>query len=204
MITIQDLINSYITILITYIPIYLNLNRELRDIDITSLKNKEDELKYKNRKNELKSVNILYAILLFFILILHILPLETGIYKLLPFKNGYLSDPNFKFSFITGIILAILLFIIFVSCMITIMKDMSLFVNIINIAVFAIVLGFFLIWADNYITLFLTYSIKHNFKFLSIVFNILAYFLLLLISFLIIYILDVFVYNDKKSAKIFC
>lgn len=193
-------ISLFVAILAIYIPLYFTFKKELEDLK-TNLQ--ANNLKIQNRE---KKIETLTAICIFFIIILIVLykfPEIVSIFKnikllkisnigkffckLVPFKKDFFKDSNFKFSFITGIILSIILEIIWYYFLdeTIIPCDINEYVLIITIL---IVLGWGLLWANNFISLFLTYCIIHYVNLLTIILNILIYSIICGLILLIIYL----------------
>lgn len=195
------LINLLIVIVIFYFTIYFNLKKEIDDYKNTSsMDNKNIKLKIGNRKNKLLLLNFITIILLSITIILYFLPSIVNIFnnnesigfsnigivfsKLFPFRKGFFSDANFKFSFITGLILSLIVdFIVCVTCIYVF--EPKRFAGYIPIVIILIILSLGLIWINNYISLFFTYCIIHCFELLSIILNILAYTLIVVLIFYI-------------------
>ena len=193
-------ITLLISILSFYFTLYFTLKKEITDLSSTSEKSKEIYLKIENRKRIKKLIRNTTISLIISIIILYRLPFIvtmlndnklinfSGIgdffLKFLPFKEGFFSNSNFKFSFITGIILATTVeFILYILISVT-TSSTSIPKSILK-KLILIAFAFALIWLNNYASLFWTYCIIHYFELLSIILNIILYALIVITSFLI-------------------
>lgn len=194
------LITILITIILGYITLYFTFRHQLDEIE----SNNSNDKKYENRiRKRIKFINFFFPILIIIIIILYFLPDIELIYtqidfkfitNFFPFKEGFFDNKNFKFSYITGIILSI---IVIIMCMIF---TIGLWWNEIENKVFASIIIIFvniltsygLIWGNYYISTFFDYCIAHYFELLSIVLNILSYGI---ISLVLYFIFD-FIYMD--------
>lgn len=204
------LISLLVSVIIFYFTLFFSLKRELDDLSNTIKKSDEIESKISIRRKSIKLLNILAIIFIIVILLLYNLPSiiisfsniepisfsEIGqfLLKLVPFKEGFFSDSNFKFSYITEIILSIIvtLLTIFVFYILLDETKINIFIKfmIVVLLLIALMLGF--LWLNNYISLFLTYCIIHYFAFLSIVLNIISYVIISLIIFLLLCLFNEF------------
>ena len=192
-------ISLFVAIIAIYIPLYFTFKKELDDLETNENSNKE---KITNREEKITALKIVCFILAIALIILYQFPaitmffknidlqnlednLEKIFYKILPFKEDFFSDPQFKFSFITGIILSIII-VIFVFCGLFAIIEPSKFYEFIIPIIISIILVIGLIWANNYISLFLVYCIKHYFEFLSMVLNIISYAIIAVFIFIIL------------------
>lgn len=193
----QTLITILITIIMGYLTIFLNLKKELDDLRINSQQSKEIQRKIFIRKRNIKYLHIVTLVLLCVAIILYMFPSiinalndicipslnqNSYFHKLLPFKEGFFENRNFRYSFITGIILSVFIQIALLFLLLEV--NMKLILKI----VFFILFFCGQIWADNFISLFLETSISKNFGLLSIVINFVLYIIIFYIGTFIIYI----------------
>lgn len=198
MINFSTFITLLVAIMAIYIPLYFTLKKELEDLKINP---EDNESKIINRKKKLTAINILCLTLAVIIILLYQLPTISSIIQsmepskfpeiignffsnILPFKLGVLRHPNYRFSYITGIILSILVEYIVFQFYKDISKSKS-FIRILILIVGLIIFTWGMIWCNHFISLLLAYSILHCFEFLSIIFNIISYFFILCILLLL-------------------
>lgn len=105
--------------------------------------------------------------------------------KIVPFRKHFFSDFEFLFSYITGIILSIILCIIW-----WIKLDDWLCENYILQGIITILLAYGLVWVNYYVSMLLIHYIKHYFILLSVPINILIYLVLCLIIYFAIWLFD--------------
>lgn len=204
MIDFSALISLLITILIFYFTLLFSLNKEIVDLFNNSENTKENLAKINIRRNILKTLKTITVILIVLLLLLYFLPPHNTIstntkpislynirlcfQKILPFKKGFFSNPHFKFSYITGIILSIFVELVCYGGLESIIMPKFVSEHLLILGILTI-LGLALVWISNYISLFLTYCISHCFEFLSIILNIIFF---IFISSIIYFILDYF------------
>ena len=183
-----------VAIIAIYIPLYLTLKKEIGDLEVNS---KDNTTKIKNRKDKITTLNIICIIIVVVLVVLYQYPLIISIFTdiskspifngiikffcgLLPFKKDYFIDPHFKFSFITGVPLSIFIEILLGMLYENIFNPEK-FSEYIPAVITLIISAIGLIWANNYISQFLVYYIAHYFELLSIILNIIAYSLMVVI-----------------------
>lgn len=188
-------ITLLVSVLIFYFTIFFNLKKEIDDLtNSTSQKSKENALKIHNRKRKLFLLNIITVVLFLLIIFLYSLPtlfdalnsiepidfsyIANFFSKFLPFKKGFFSNANFKFSYITGIVLSIIVVCIIGIWLQFFVIEPDCFSEYAFEIILLIILSIGLIWINNYISAFLSYCIIHCFEFLSIILNIVAYVLI--------------------------
>lgn len=185
-------ITIIVSLFVFYFTLYFNFKKEIDDLKFDIIQDsKIAQLKIHNRKNKIHFLNIITILLLIVVILLYIYPFLSDLFsnfdstllsditnfffKIFPFKKGFFADANFKFSFITGLVLSIIIeFFIFI------LSDEIVpffFLEIIILIISAISL----IWMNNYISIFLSYCVVHCFPFLSIVLNLLIYFIILIL-----------------------
>ncbi|MEY8433243.1 hypothetical protein AALC75_22540 [Lachnospiraceae bacterium 48-42] len=97
--------------------------------------------------------------------------------KFFPFKKGYLSDKNFKISYITESVIMVIVFLIFIILFIgTTIECWNNYIvfKIIPIAI-SIWFSWGLIWFNDFLSNFLCSSISNHFGIISLFFNIVTY-----------------------------
>lgn len=121
--------------------------------------------------------------------------IEGYLLKLTPFREGFFSDSNFKFSYITGTIFSIIIInLCFLSLCFVIPPNHEKLMTAIPAILF-----YGLIWANNFISLFLTHCVIHCFALFAIVFNLVAYIIIFLIIAVIITLLDEYIFKDAPD-----
>lgn len=196
------LITVIIAILIFYFTLFINLNKEIGDLTSTSNNPTENYLKINNRIRKLRFLNIITLLLIIIVILLFALPniltlidlsnfepisfsdIGNFLLKLFPFKKGFFSNKNFKFSYITEIALSFITVTIILSILYEFFYNKVL--NVISL----IILTFSFIWINNFVSLFLTHCIIHCFPFLSLIFNLLIYALILFVILIFLSAID--------------
>ena len=211
------LITILFSILIFYFTLYITLKKEIEDISSSIKNSTKDDLKIKNRKKFLTLLKIVTIFLIIFAILLYFLP-DIFIYfqkinlknykpntfyhignffsKLVPFKKGFFSNSNFMFSYITEIVLSLILIVIIIFFFYIICENIALTI----ISTIVLIFGF--IWINNFVSLFLSYCITHCFPFFSILFNLFAYIAIptIIIS-LVIELTDHFKHSTTSTEK---
>lgn len=208
MLNFLGLIVLIIPVLGFYIPTYFSLKSKIDDYTETQTEIERNKNRIDKTRKRIKSLNIITIILILIILILYYLPLiieifnkitlssniENFLSKYLPFKNGFFADSNFKFSYITGIVLSIvseivLIYILFLSDDVWYFND-SVWYYILSITIL-IIFPYFLIWINYFISLSLSLRITDYFELLSIAINIFTYcFMTLIVLLIMMYLLS--------------
>lgn len=179
------LITLIITILVSYLTMYMTIKKEIYDLSILS--DEENNRKIKIRKKILNFINTVFILLVCVILLLFALPEDDSdsiayifsnighfLLKYLPFKNELFDNYNFRFSYITQMILSIIITLV-IFCLLY--EEINMISRILS-SIFTI---WCLIWLNIFISSFLIKHIAFFFPLLSIIFNILIYILILLI-----------------------
>lgn len=182
----DTLITILVTIILSYITLYYTFRHQIDEIESN---NKDDNKSKLNIERRIMFINFFFSILIILILFLYFLPnialinTQTNfafITKIFPFEKGFFDNKNFKFSYITGIILSIIIIILFLMFPIYLLANK--FENIIIksvITIFSTIsIAYGLIWANYYISTYLNYCIIHEFEFISILLNTLAYWMI--------------------------
>lgn len=209
-------ISLLVAIIAIYIPLIITLKKELEDLKITPETNKE---KIINRQNKIKFINILCLSLVIIIILFYqyttictkvkslvssniFIIIKNFFYSILPFKLGVLRHPNYRFSYIVGAILCIVIEYIICIYFKTIIKSKS-FIRILRFIIALIIFTWGLIWCNHFISLFLAFSIIHYFEFFSIFFNFLAYLIIGIIISLLLFFFDTEknITNIKSDTK---
>lgn len=199
------LITLIISISIFYFSLYIPIKKELDDLASagTDKNSKENRIKRNNRKKNLFLLNIITISLYCTIILLYFAPLIIKklsglkplnlsdvinfILEYLPFKKGFFDNANFQFSYITGIILSIIVIIVFwiVTYKIEEPDDFS---DICIIIIYSLLIAYGLIWLNYFASNILANSIIKYFQFFSIILNIILY-LIVAIIIIILFIL---------------
>lgn len=204
---------DFITILVTWFVFYFTLSfnykKEIDDLKSESVQNtKTAQLKIYNRKKKMRFLNIITVSLVIVVTLLYLYPfldnfdltilskITNFFSKILPFKKGFFTNANFKFSFITGLVLSIMIELVIFLFSNDIITPLFFFDYLLEIAILMIS-AISLIWADNYISIFLSYCVVHCFPFLSIVLNLLIYLIILSV---IIIIYSIISSHQSKSG----
>lgn len=193
-----------IAIIGAFFPIYFTLNKEIQDLLIQPQRTEEINLKIRTRKKIKIKLIIITTFLFLLILILFFLPNITTVfenftplslsdvgnflYKFVPFKEGFLSDANIRFSYITESILAII-FLFFCFWFLKDIIDPDCFRDYIIVLIILIIIIYGLLWLNYGLSKFLAYCIIHCFEFLSIFINLACY---IVFSFMLGFIDDEF------------
>lgn len=186
-------ISLIVPIISIYLPLNISLNKEIKDLLIQPQITEEIRLKICTRKKIKIKLNIITILISLLIVVLFILPNITTVFenftplslsdignfllKLVPFKEGFLSDANYRFSYITGTILAII-FMYFCFCTLNDIIDLKCFRDYIRFLIILIIIVYVLLWINYGLSKLLAYCIIHCFEFLSIVINLACYFVL--------------------------
>lgn len=207
MFEISVLISLIVSIIIFFFTVYITLKKELDDLESASPK---DTTKIHTRQKTIKYLKMITLFLLFIVILFFFLPsiidlinntlnfdfkpinfssIGDFLLKLVPFKKGFFSDPNFKFSYITGIVISIIVLGIWFYTLYEVIIIPDFASEYITLIVIMLLLAYGLIWANNFISLFLSYCIIHCFAFFAIVFNLIIY---VLIFAIITFIMDFF------------
>lgn len=211
-----------ISILIFYFTWSFTLKKESVDIFNSMENNNERKAKINIRKTLIKSLKLITINLIVFLTILfcfpYILPyimnipfddfniiIDTNLwnflYKFMPFEKELFSNSNFTFSFITGIVLSIIIETMHLVVL-HLFKEVKF---IFKFIIFSLV-TYGLIWADRWISFFLVEHIKIFFVLLSLVINIIIYFVIgIIVYFVVVFVLAMLSINvpidtDKDKA----
>lgn len=198
MISFPVLLTLFIPVLILYLDIYINFKKEIDDIKIKGKLSSEDTKRIRNRKNKLIFLSIITITILLIMIALYKLPPKffnnikpLAISDLFPFKEGFFQNENFAFSYITELILVIITLIIWVVVLIDSYDPYFIkSKDYILVCIYTLLFVYVTIWINYYISNFLVDCIIRSFAFLSIIFNVISYIVIDLISFFIIYIID--------------
>lgn len=190
------LITLVITITIFYLSTFIQLRKSIKEYEIDAKNDPSAKSKIAENKKLLNLTNILFAVLLSLSIFLYVLPrifdvssLKTftiADLKIFPFKDGFFDNHNFKFSYITGISLSVL--IIFTLLVVLFDAPKSIFQTVLGVIY---ICGTFigLTWANYYISNQLVYCIVHWFELFSLVSNIIVYIILFVVLYMIEYFL---------------
>lgn len=192
----------FIPVITCYFPLCITLKIEIDDINNKANKSPEDELKLINRKHKLIFSTVVTIIITIIIFLLYKLPIKSLDFtpvnnfftKIFPFKKGYLINKNFRFSFITGIVLSSLSEIAIIFWLYN--KIFPYFISdYILLFSLTIVTSYCYIWINDCISTQLSYRIVHYFELLSCIINIVAYILIAFITWFTLYIITIFIYD---------
>ncbi len=190
-------ITLLVSLFVFYFTLYFNFKKEIDDLKFDTIQNsKAATQKINNRKKKIHFLNIITAFLVIVVILLYTYPFISDSFddfdptilsnitnffsKILPFKKGFFTNVNFKFSFITGLVLSLIIELFIFGFSDEIIAPLFFFDYLLEIAIL-IISAISLIWANNYISIFLSYSIVHYFSFLSIVLNLLIYLIILIV-----------------------
>lgn len=121
--------------------------------------------------------------------------IEDYLLKLTPFREGFFSDSNFKFSYITGTIFSIIIVNVCFLCLcMAIPPSHEKLITAIPAILF-----YGLIWANNFISLLLTHCVIHCFALFAIVFNLVAYIIICFIVAFIITLLEDYFFKNAPD-----
>lgn len=185
MFDVQLLITLLIAILGIYVPIFINLKKEINDLRLAT-KQYEHNPKLEYREKLLNITTIFIIILIVIVLFFSFLPLLKNIIsfitKILPFKSGFFENKDFTFSFITGIILS--LFVVFVIELIIYFAYIPIEVleYVLHILMFIVaffISSFILLWFNYFISTLLSTYLTQNFELISLFINLYIYFILI-------------------------
>lgn len=185
------LISLLIAILSFYLPTFINLKKEIDDLFNTQKTPAENYIKIRNRKKKIRTLNLitLTIVLIVFICyfssnILNLLNMINLNYyiitlsdignfflKLVPFRKGFFSNSYFMFSYITELILSLVLGFFSFLFLLQIKHEPNTCSKILII----FVLEFILLWVNKFISSFFVYCIIHYFYILSLILNLLIY-----------------------------
>lgn len=179
------LVTLLFTIIIFYFTTYLDFAKEIDDLS-ESMDPNARKMKI-NRKDKIRKLNTYTVVMALIAVMLYLckyvsidgFPVkrtENFFLKIQPFTKVFMGSFNLKFSFITGIILTLILEIlwgIFLNKMITPVY----LAEYIFIYVCILVMAFGLVWGDYYLSLFLNQCILHYFPLLSVPVNLFFYIL---------------------------
>lgn len=205
MFEVSVLISLIISLLVFFFTLYITLKKELDDLKNDSDKSSNTQ-KIQTREKAITYLKIVTLVLLFFVLMLYFFPtiinaiinnefrLNLSAYgvflqNLFPFKKGFFTDIDFTISYVTGIILSISCLVIWYYRLKKALNPTLVF-EFTFLIILLILLGYGLIWANYYISLFLIYCIVNFFILLSIVFNLIIYTLICAFISYIIYCLE--------------
>lgn len=179
----ETFITLMFMVVLAYLPLFLSLKKDLENCQ--DIEDNLKEQKIRRYKRYFNILNISTIVFIAIILLLYFLPtiskmkveeLEIDfsvLLKIVPFKNGFFLNEKFKFSYITGLILSLLvmIFLIYFSLEELIIKRW--------IAILSYVLMVFgLIWLNYFFSNILAFHICKYYEFLSIVLNLLGYFVI--------------------------
>lgn len=211
----STLITIIVAVIAIYLPLYFNFKKDIDDLTETSYESKKNKNKIISRKKRLNSLKIITLILILVFIILYKLPSILDVFasinltnlwnfftSLFPFKKDFFLNSNFKFSYITGIVLSVIIEV-GLFCFIHFAILPIKFYEYIFEVILLIIVPYCLIWINKSISSLLKSSIINNFEILSIVINITSYIvialIILIITFIIFYITSLFYINDIKS-----
>lgn len=207
----STLITLIVAVIVAYLPLYFNFKNDIDDFTETSFESEKNKNKIDNRKKKIKSLNIIYLILILAFIILYKIPSIIETFKsidltnignfftgLLPFKKGFFENSNFKFSYITELILSIIIEIGLLCFIDAIFIPLEFYEYIIE-TICLIIVAYCLIWTSTYISTILSSSIISYFEAFSIIINIVIYIIIALIIFFIIFIIFSILLLANKS-----
>lgn len=122
----------------------------------------------------------------------------VGLNKIIPFKKGFFSSGDFKFSYITETIFMILVILLLIAWFIDICIDFWNVIVSVPITI-AILLG--LIWGNVFISNFLCSNIIKYFEIISLIINIIIY-LIIGVLFCLFGVFCEFLFNSTHPKKI--
>lgn len=201
------LIGFLLTVIIAYVSLYFNCKKEIKDLMLNE--NEENKKKITNREGIIKSLKITSISIIAIILFLYYCPsvisffetftsnknvfaveyIKEMIMKILPFSDDFFANSKFQFSFITGIILSIIVFFLFSVCV----SDFKFVIK----TILKILLIWLLIWANYFISSFLVFCIVNWFELISIFLNLIAYVIVSLILFFLLSLLTISTSNNN-------
>ena len=185
------LISLLITIIVGYFSILFPLQKAIEDLTITTKSNQKENvnseisLKLKKYKKLKKILTLIFIVLVSIVILLYSWPIIQNInivsllQKTVPFKEGFFSDRNFTFSYITGLICSVVVEFIYFNAFIFNIFEHNRYKYIITI-ITLIILAFGLIWFNYLFSDILSCSIIHYFELLSIGLNLFVHFLLVI------------------------
>lgn len=200
MFELPTLIGFLLPIIIGYISVLFPLKKTIDDLTIAMKSNQNDNvnsensLKLKKHKKSKKILTLIFIALVSIVILLYLWPtiqnmnIDGNVFieilkclqKIVPFKEGFFSDSNFTFSYITGVIFSVIIEFFVLGALISSFDFCFKYQYVLTIII-PIICALGLIWLNNFISLSLSYSIIHNFEVLSIIFNLLIYFLIFIL-----------------------